>query len=85
MYDKIAGRMICIMTMTGMAFFPMDSILPIWPTSPLVPIPAPTGVFVILNTTVAIGPRMALDIIGGRKIQGFLTIFPICSMEVPKL
>lgn len=56
----------------------------ICPTSPLVPIPEPSGVFSSLKTIVDTGPRIADESIGGIIIRGFLTMFGICSMEVPR-
>ncbi len=58
---------------------------PICPTKPQVPIPEDTAVPFICNLKrqVAIGPVMADVRIGAIQILGFLTIFPIWSMEVP--
>ena len=49
----------------------MEVKVAIWPTSPQVPIPAPIGIFVILNTTVAKGPKMAEAKIDGIAIFDF--------------
>ena len=57
--------------------------VPICPTNPDVPIPAPSGLFVILKTTVLKGPVIAPARVGGTSIYGFLIIFDICSIEVP--
>ena len=56
----------------------------ICPTSPLVPIPEPRGVFSSLKTIVETGPRIADESIGGIIIRGFLTMLGICSMDVPR-
>ena len=55
----------------------------IGPTSPAVPIPDPIALFVIFNTTVEIGPRIALVMIVGSHINGFRTMFGTCSIDVP--
>ena len=85
-YVKNAGAMICmtsIMTITVTAEVPPVVIVLyviIGPTNPAVPIPEPIALFVIFKTTVEIGPRMALVMIGGSQINGFLTLmflFPV--------
>ena len=54
------------------------------PTSPDVPIPAPSALLVILKTIVDIGPRMAAVRVGASQIIGLLAMFPICNIDVPK-
>ena len=79
-YVKNAGAMICmtsIMTITVTAEVPPVVIVLyviIGPTNPAVPIPEPIALFVIFKTTVEIGPRMALVMIGGSQINGFCLI-----------
>ena len=88
-YVKNAGAMICmtsIMTITVTAEIPPVVIVLyviIGPTNPAVPIPEPIALFVIFKTTVEIGPRMALVMIGGSQINGFLTILGTCNIDVP--
>lgn len=88
-YVKNAGAMICmtsIMTITVTAEVPPVVIVLyviIGPTNPAVPIPEPIALFVIFKTTVEIGPRMALVMIGGSQINGFLTILGTCNIDVP--
>ena len=88
-YVKNAGAMICItsiMTITVTAEVPPVVIVIyviIGPTNPAVPIPEPIALFVIFKTTVEIGPRMALVMIGGSQIYGFLTILGTCNIDVP--
>ncbi len=53
------------------------------PTNPEVPMPAPAGLFFILKTRLARGPKIALATIGGIHIIGFFIIFEICNIEVP--
>ena len=55
----------------------------ICPTNPADPIPEPVALLVILNTTEETGPKIALDIIAGSQITGFLTMLGICNIEVP--
>ncbi len=47
------------------------------PTKPLVPIPAPAALLVILNIPIAIGADTAPANVGGIRMSGFLTMFPI--------
>ena len=63
---------------------PIASNVPTCPTRPLVPMPAPEGIFCIWKTSVASGPKMAEAIIGGSQTFGFFTILGICSILVPK-
>ena len=58
-------------------------IVPNCPTSPLVPIPAAIGIFWYFKTIVETGPKIADANVGGIHIFQFLTIFPICNIEVP--
>lgn len=82
-YVKNAGAMICIpkimiTVVTGdvpLAIIVLYVI--IGPTNPAVPIPEPIALLVIFKTTVEIGPKIALVMIGGSQIRGFLTIFGI--------
>ena len=62
---------------------PIEVKVPIWPTRPEVPMPAPAAMFVILKPRVATGPRIAAAIVGGARIQGFLIMFGTWSIEVP--
>ena len=62
---------------------PISSIVPIIPTSPLVPIPAPAGLHLTANKHVPIGPKIALTIIVGNHTIGFFTIFLNCNILVP--
>ena len=87
-YVRNAGAMISItsimiIVMTGDVFVIMVLYAMIGPTSPAVPIPEPMALFVIFNTTVEIGPRIALVMIVGSQINGFRTILGTCSIEVP--
>ena len=78
--------MTSIMTITVTAEVPPVVIVLyviIGPTNPAVPIPEPIALFVIFKTTVEIGPRMALVMIGGSQINGFLTILGTCNIDVP--
>src|SRR3712207_2480114 len=54
------------------------------PTRPDVPMPAPTGLFVIFRTTVETGPSIALATIGGIHMTGFFIIFGTYNIDVPK-
>ena len=54
------------------------------PTSPLVPMPDPMGLFSILNNTVAMGPVIADTITAGIQHFGFLNRFGICNIDVPR-
>lgn len=54
---------------------PMAWKVPIWPTRPLVPMPAPSGVFSILKIRVDTGPKIAEARVGGSQIHGFLIVF----------
>ena len=89
-YVKNAGAMICmtsIMTITVTAEVPPVVIVLyviIGPTNPAVPIPEPIALFVIFKTTVEIGPRMALVMIGGSQINGFLTICLLYTSPSPR-
>ena len=67
----------------GQAADPMAVSAPICPTKPDVPMPAPSGMLVILNTIVESGPKMAPARVGGIQISGFLTMLGNWSMEVP--
>ncbi len=49
----------------------MAAMVPNWPTSPLVPMPAPMALFVMANNVVDSGPKMALTMISGSQITGF--------------
>ena len=62
------------------------AITPIWPTRPQVPMPLETAApFIsILKRQVAIGPVIAEASVGGIQIFGFLMIFGIWSILVPK-
>src|SRR5699024_11264977 len=58
---------------------------PMGPTRPQVPMPLATAMpFSILKRQVAMGPVMAEARVGGSQIRGFLAMFPICSMLVPR-
>ena len=61
----------------------MAAMVPTWPTRPLVPMPAPIGLFSMPNSVVDSGPKIALTMISGSQITGRLTIFGTCSMLVP--
>ena len=62
----------------------MTSSVPICPTSPLVPMPAPLGMFCMPNMTVAKGARIAPVKMGGSHSLGFLTRLGSCIMLVPR-
>lgn len=55
----------------------------IWPTKPLVPMPAPAGLFVIGKKTVIIGAIIALASVGGSNNNGFKRIFGTYNILVP--
>ena len=58
---------------------------PICPTRPHVPMPLEIAApfICILNMQVAIGPVTAEASVGAIHTLGFLTMFPICSIDVP--
>ncbi|MPN22284.1 hypothetical protein SDC9_169667 [bioreactor metagenome] len=55
-----------------------------WPTRPLVPMPAPAGLFSIWKTVVANGPRIAAVNVAGIQIRQLRTMLGIWIIEVPK-
>lgn len=65
--------------MTGDVFVIMVLYAMIGPTSPAVPIPEPMALFVIFNTTVEIGPRIALVMIVGSQINGFAQYWELAA------
>src|SRR5699024_3045782 len=82
----MAGAMICkrrILQRTS-SENPIDSNVIICPTSPLVPMPAPDGLFVNPNQTDAKGARTAPATVGGIIINGFLIMLATCNIDVRK-
>ena len=61
----------------------VESMTPIGPTNPQVPIPAATPLHCSPNTMVEMGPVTAEAKMGASQITGFFTMLPIWSMEVP--
>ncbi len=78
------GAKKCNINIVGKYENPFTEKVAICPTSPLVPIPEAILFDESLKTVVEKTPRIALEKMGGSHINGFLIIFGICIIEVPK-
>ena len=75
--ESTAGRMKWVISTAGRQPGPITATALNWPTSPLVPIPAPLELFSRWNRQVLTGPVIALARVGGIQIFQFFHMFGI--------